>query len=308
MNRYRAVEKLLAFLMFVALCACLDPSARAATRTRNVHPTPLNPLIAGSTLLHVMAGITNASASNPWLIKLDAGVFDLGSSSLVMKPYVDIEGSGEGVTKITAVGSASSNAGTVVGASNAEIRLLTVASTVNNPYSTAFFVPYGTSPKLTHVTLLSTPGFTGSIGMYSVGTPTLTDVTVNLPAGGQGIQLSGGELLQRVNVTVAPGFYNNGIEVFSPFGSPYTPPPTTIIDSTIKAGLGISVGSISTVIVKNSTIVSSSDTINNDGGNVSIANSQLVGSVLSIPGGPTYALNCVGDYNGSYSPLNSSCQ
>jgi len=52
--------------------------------------------------------ITDASESNPYLVKIMPGVYDV-STSVIMKSYVDIEGSGENVTKITATGIVSDN-------------------------------------------------------------------------------------------------------------------------------------------------------------------------------------------------------
>ena len=48
-----------------------------------------------------MNSIADASESNPYLVKIMPGVYNIGSNSVQMKPYVDIEGSGENVTKIT---------------------------------------------------------------------------------------------------------------------------------------------------------------------------------------------------------------
>ena len=48
----------------------------------------------GQALLNALAGIT-ASAADPYLLKLEPGVYDLGASPLTMKQYVDVEGSGE---------------------------------------------------------------------------------------------------------------------------------------------------------------------------------------------------------------------
>ena len=74
-----------------------------------------------------MSGITDPSASNAYLVKVEPGIYDLEASSLFMRPFVDIEGSGEGITTITsALGSGS---GTVVGANNSELRYLTVKNT-----------------------------------------------------------------------------------------------------------------------------------------------------------------------------------
>ena len=65
------------------------------------------------------------SATNPCLLKIMPGVYDVGSPSVVMQPYIDIEGSGENTTILR--GSIdSSSTGVVNGAGHAEIRLLTV--------------------------------------------------------------------------------------------------------------------------------------------------------------------------------------
>ncbi len=55
----------------------------------------------GAALLAALAGITDASATNPYLIKIEPGVYDIGASSIVMKSHVDIMGSGSNVTRIT---------------------------------------------------------------------------------------------------------------------------------------------------------------------------------------------------------------
>lgn len=277
-----------------------------------VHPVPGNPRAAGNALLQAMAGINTAvnaaSAANPWLIKLEPGVFDLGTASLVMQPYVGIEGSGEGVTKITAA----SGPGTVTGANNAELRLLTIDSTIGYQ-GTAVFVPVGTSPRLTHVTLTSAAG---GIGLNSSGGESglsssgliLTDVTVNLSAGGTGIQLSGGELLRRVTVTVGPAPGAISIGLFIVQGYPQAI-PITIVDSTIVAG-GQGVfdgGGIENFTIDRSTIMGGIFAIELLGegppATVRVGTSQLIGQV-----GPTFELTCFGDYNGSYAPMDAKCQ
>ena len=71
-----------------------------AKRTVLVRPQSTQ-TASGTALLNALDAITDASATNPYLIIIEPGVFDIGSNSLVMKEYVDIEGSGESVTKIT---------------------------------------------------------------------------------------------------------------------------------------------------------------------------------------------------------------
>jgi hypothetical protein len=67
-----------------------------------------------------------ASAADPWLVKIEPGIYDVQASTVVMSPWVDIEGSGEKVTKITAF---APGAATVQGAADAELREITVEHT-----------------------------------------------------------------------------------------------------------------------------------------------------------------------------------
>lgn len=55
--------------------------------------------------ISAMSSITDASASKPYLVKIHPGVYDIGGATLYGKSYVDIEGSGEGVTVIRGIGS-----------------------------------------------------------------------------------------------------------------------------------------------------------------------------------------------------------
>lgn len=136
----------------------------------------------GAALLAALAGITTASAGNPWLLKVEPGIYDLGSASLVMKPFVDVEGSGEPVTHITGTGHASNDTGTVQAVSNSELRSLTAESN-GGSFATALFVNNAT-PRISHVTLLSSGGTTESQGLFSVAgaVPVVSDLTVSVQA------------------------------------------------------------------------------------------------------------------------------
>jgi hypothetical protein len=70
------------------------------THTVIVHPNK-DRVVAGQQLSEAVAHIGNPSATNPYLVKVEPGIDDLGTSSLFMRPFVDLEGSGEGVTTIT---------------------------------------------------------------------------------------------------------------------------------------------------------------------------------------------------------------
>ncbi len=63
------------------------------------------------------------------LIKIMPGVYDIGSNTLQMQNYVDIEGSGETNTKIA--GSVDSSTSGVVKGANAELRFLTIQNSLS---------------------------------------------------------------------------------------------------------------------------------------------------------------------------------
>jgi hypothetical protein len=108
---------------------CLIPATDGFARPVNldrtvfVSPVPGNPVASGNRLWNALAHITTASADNPWLIKIEPGIFDLNGRSLVLKPHVDIEGSGR---ETTIIFSTVESVGTVQGADFVELRELTV--------------------------------------------------------------------------------------------------------------------------------------------------------------------------------------
>ena len=90
----------------------------------------------GTALLNALSSITDNSSQKPYLLKVEPGTFDIQSSILQTKPYVDIEGSGEGHTIITGQGGDSeSTAATVLSGVNSEIRSLKIANYGNAPYA-----------------------------------------------------------------------------------------------------------------------------------------------------------------------------
>jgi hypothetical protein len=162
----------------------LDSTDFAATAyKRTVVVSPVGTAAQnGTALKNALAGITNASATNPYLLKIEPGVYDLGSSDtpLTMKEWVDVEGSGEGVTTLTATGSATDHAtGTVVGAGDSELRFLTAKNTGGATYAVAIY--YGgaggfvgetnISFRMTHVTANASggagPEFGSNFGVFS---------------------------------------------------------------------------------------------------------------------------------------------
>jgi hypothetical protein len=101
---------------------------RAGVRTLLVSPVGPTEEDNCDELRSALDSISDASFTNYYLIKVEPGIYDCADTPLVMKPYVDIEGSGERITKI--VGSISSpDAGAahlVQAAANSELRFLKV--------------------------------------------------------------------------------------------------------------------------------------------------------------------------------------
>ncbi len=111
------------------------------------------------------------SADNPWLIKIEPGVYGCGSTPILMKPFVDVEGSGETVTVIEGEADpANIFSGVVEIASNSELRHLNVIHLggTGSAWQNAVFAEFVANAKMTHVTAESLDS-TGSVGVYMNG-------------------------------------------------------------------------------------------------------------------------------------------
>jgi hypothetical protein len=100
---------------------------------------------SGTELLSMVAAIPSTgseapSATNPWLIRVGPGIFDLGSGSLILPAYTALEGAGQDVTIITAAGYAGPS-GTVIVGDRGRLSRLTVTNTGGNYDEIAVFVP-----------------------------------------------------------------------------------------------------------------------------------------------------------------------
>jgi len=117
------------------------------------------------------------SVDNPCLLRIMPGGYNIATNSLEMRPYVDIEGAGENMTMIR--GTIDSGvAGVVVGASNAELRNMTVENTgAANGNSIALF-NLNVSPKISHVTLKASANGNAETIHNETSSLTLSDVTL----------------------------------------------------------------------------------------------------------------------------------
>jgi len=279
------------------------------TRTRTVRPVGTQAQ-NGAALLSALANITTASALNPFLLKLQPGIYDIGASTLSMKPHVDIEGSGELSTTITSSGGA--NAITVSGADSTEIRFLTLnASSAGSNFAIGYYLQSATS-RLTHVAIATTETGPGGAGIgisVTNGAALTTDhVTVSAiaPIGqSEGLQCLGSTVFIQNSAFSASGgsLQSNGVlndsctvnlqnSVVSATGAPNN---LGIVGNALHGG--------STVNVDASQITGSTNTINNSSLDITfVGASKLVGG--PVVGGTAI---CAGVYNGSYTFFASIC-
>ena len=131
---------------------------------------------SGADLLEALNS-TDGTAETPYLIKIEPGIYDLNGSSLKMKPYVDIEGSGQGLTVILS----DNRNGVIIPSSNSELRELTISSTYAGESIAYGLYIHMSSPSIRNVTVDVTAGCRLPHGIYSYqADPVLTGVKVSV--------------------------------------------------------------------------------------------------------------------------------
>ncbi len=131
MNQFTRTSLILACLgLMLLLPASADAQATAPySRTIIVSAVPGSPIASGTNLLNAVAAATPTSGDR-WLIKIEPGIYNVRSTYVFMKEYMDIEGSGVGVTRV--LGNPYTPSGSTIyegvfnGADNSELRNLSV--------------------------------------------------------------------------------------------------------------------------------------------------------------------------------------
>ena len=275
-----------------------------------VAPNPGDlPTTAGTALRNTLDGIIDNSATNPYLIKLGPGIYDIGTSSLHMKEYVDIEGSGEKTTKITGAVTHSGppiTNGTINGASNAELRFLTVENTGVGTYTVAL-MNSSASPSILHVTVSVSGGTTSSYGVLNVNSsPKMTNVTARASGGtpnNLGVYNTySSPVMTNVTASGSGGFINYG--VYNTTSSSPIMTNVTASGTGGTTGYGVFNRTSGTIKINHSVIIGTTSTINNGTGvTTRVSNTQLDGGAVSNAG----TLTCVGAYDENYVALSTSC-
>jgi hypothetical protein len=270
----------------------------SAFQPRGMNVVIVSPTGGDFTSIQVaLDSITDAGADNPYLVWVGPGVY---TEQVHMKPYVDIEGAGIDVTRISYHGSTYADQGTVIGANHAELRSLTVENTGGSGVAVGIFCTSATL-HLTHLSIV-TSGATGTygaaIGVYltSSSDVVMDESTISATGGGypEGFSINYSSLdLSQVKVTVSGGAYTNtGISIYN---------SRLVLDGveTIANSVGgaysypLDVRTTSLVSVKNSVISALSDTNNHGFGIYSSSNSgsqsiQVQQSQIIVAGnGPT---------------------
>jgi hypothetical protein len=265
----------------------------------------------GSALRSALAGIGDASSSNPYLVKVEPGVYDLGSTPLQMKAHVDVEGSGIDATTLT--GANASNAdGVVDGAASSELRFLTVNNTgvaTNSSRANAIF-DSGNFFRLTEVAADSsgTPN-PSAIAISGAGAITLDDVHASASgttANGQarGILLNDAQQATLTNVVATAQNANSGN-----VGVNLTGTSSATLTEVTAAGQGLfpptygmfvgGGGVTSSVTARDSLFSGSTNSIaTNGGGNTAKVGASELNGTVSVASGDS--VNCAQVYTATF--------
>ena len=187
-----------------------------------------------------LTAITTASASNPFLVKVGPGEF---IEQVTMKPFVDIEGAGTGMTTIRATAGDAPEKGTVIGASNAQLRNLTVKSLGPGAgYATAIAAPAGVSVSLLNVQAIAqSAGAFNGYGVFARGASAnveakdLTIVSSSATTNNYGIyaEVSAQVSCRECSITVPAA--TNSFALYNAGGAPVYAANSQVVGSTSAA-------------------------------------------------------------------------
>lgn len=156
-----------------------------------------------ATLAAAIDSLTDAGPARPYVIRLSPGVY---RERIRMRPFVSIEGAGQGLTRIVAEGGAADGA-TVVGAPHASLRNLSVESTGNAAYAVAVRSPGG-ALTLEGVRATASGGRRGNFAIVNDSGPmTLRHVIAEATGGEEaiGVRNDGIAAVSLMDVTVRVG-------------------------------------------------------------------------------------------------------
>jgi hypothetical protein len=276
-------------------------------RTVIVSPTGGSATANGTLLSNALSGISGASSSNPYLLLIEPGVYDIGANTLADSSYIDIQGSGQDVTTVEAE---SSDAISLP--DNSELSDLAVENAESSGGPVAITVTGG-SPRILDVTATATGAASSAIGIGvdSGASPTLLDVTASATDTTTGVPFgldAGGDstvLIRGGSFKAASDSANSGaITTFN----------TAVVDireanlsatstSALSTALGLQGSSGAPASTVRDSVLGASNSIYVPSGNtLNVGGTEVDGSVIA-----TGTLHCVDSWNASFAALGTGC-
>jgi hypothetical protein len=298
--------------------------------------TLIKVLEPGPDIQAIIDSITDASVDKPYLIRLGPGVYDLGTTGIVMKEWVSIQGSGQEATTIIGAvssGTADATSAIVAGVDNAALMDLTVENTGGGNISIAIY-NNNASPHIERVTASASGGLNHSHGVFNIASssPTMTNVTASAlgVSNSYGVENSifssptmtnvsasassvSGSSYGVLNLSSSPTMTNVSASASSVSGNSLgvvnvssSSPTMTNVSATGSGGTnsyGVYIESNSAPFVQDSVLEGNTDGlfINSDSPGARITNSKIIGGVTD---GPDTTTNCLGNYKADLADVN----
>ncbi len=225
-----------------------------------------------------LGGVSPApGAANPWTLKLEPGVYDVGANPVDLLPYVALIGTGQRVTEITGSveGSVTGEPGVVNMTGNTAISHVTVTNSGFDTLNVLYAIKGEGGPiRVSNATAQVFDALSNAVGLWvrNCSDLTLTGVTA---------------------VSVAPAGSSSGAAVFA------TSAEATNLTATGDDFGWSSFGSTTSVLVRNS-ILTGANSVEHTAGTLDIAHSQLFGPVTGTP-------TCFGAYDAGLVALDPTC-
>jgi len=263
-----------------------------------------------------LAAIPDAAVDKPYVIKIAPGIYT-ETEPVVLKTYVDVEGSGQNTTTINCAcitGNAAVISATTI---TAEIRHLTINNTGGG------FLAFGVytngvadgSFSMLHVTATAT-GSTGNYGVNNTSSsPSMNNVTATATGGTTGAGVynfgSSSPSMNNVTATATGGIGNYGVYNISssPSMNNVTATGEKIADNGLSTAFGVYNSDSSAPVIssspsiRNSSITGSTNSIRNSGtSSAQVADTMLGGPVVAGGG-----VACVGVYDTDFVATDANC-
>ena len=236
--------------------------------------------------------ITDASETNPYLVVIGPGVY-IVTAPVVMKPWVDITGSGENVTKITgSLGTEDMLTSSIIrGVNNSVLSFLTVENKGGGSTYTIALFNFTVSSAMNHVTATAN-GSGMSIGVLTkdcTSSSVMTNVTATATGGWKnvGVQYESSISAEMTDVTATAtgGSYSIGVEINSS--------PTVMTNITAKATGGSESYGVkhtnSSSVIRRSTLTGDKNGLYTDSSSTNVSQSTII---RGVGGGGALCVAC----------------